>query len=144
MIRPSWDLYFMQVALLLANRATCDRKKVGAVIVNSDHRILTTGYNGSPPGMPHCDEVGHLLATIDGRHSCMRTVHAEENAILQAAILGTIVQGGTLYTTASPCYDCLKRSVSVKIQRVVFAEKYDSARSIIDMANLVQLYHLEM
>ena len=103
MTRVDWHRYFMNIAREVAQRATCPRKHVGAVIVR-DKRILSTGYNGSLRGLPHCDEVGCLME--DGH--CTATVHAEANAILQAAINGVRIEGGEIYTTASPCWNCFK------------------------------------
>lgn len=123
--RVSWDQYFMNIATQVATRATCDRKHVGAVIVKNK-TILSTGYNGSPRGLPHCDEVGHELKDMGGRQSCVRTVHAEANAIAQAARAGTAVDGAYLYTTASPCYDCLKLLINAGIKKIVCLEFYDS------------------
>lgn len=117
--RPSWDEYFMGIALQVAKRSTCDRAHVGAVIVR-DRRILTTGYNGSPSGLPHCDDVGHLL--VEGH--CVRTIHAEQNAIVQAAYLGISVRGGTLYVTHQPCLTCAKLIINAGIRRVVYAGTY--------------------
>ena len=101
--RTSWDEYFMEIARQVASRATCDRKHVGALLVR-DRIILSTGYNGSIRGMPHCDEVGHLM---ENGH-CVATVHAEANAVLQAARTGVRIEGSALYTTASPCWPCFK------------------------------------
>lgn len=123
--RASWDDYFMQMAETAASRATCDRKHVGAVIV-VNKTIVSTGYNGSPRGMPHCDEVGHEMKDMGGRQSCVRTVHGEANALAQAARTGAKVEGGTLYTTASPCYDCLKLIINAGIVRIVCKEFYSS------------------
>jgi dCMP deaminase len=92
--RPSWDEYFMGIAFAVAQRSTCDRAHVGAIIVR-DKRILTTGYNGAPRGLPHCTEVGHLMIN----NHCVRTLHAEQNAIIQAALHGVSVEGGTIYVT---------------------------------------------
>lgn len=111
----------MEIAKVAATRATCDRKHVGAVIVR-DKAILSTGYNGAPRGMEHCDEVGHEI--VDGH--CVRTVHGEANAIAQAARNGVSVSGATIYTTASPCYDCFKLIVNAGIVRVVYGEFYMS------------------
>ena len=129
--RPDWDHYFMEIAHIVATRATCNRgsdlkykpgfKGVGAVIVNNKN-ILSTGYNGSPRGMAHCDEVGHEI--VDGH--CIRTVHSEANAIAQASRNGVSIDGATLYTTASPCYDCFKLIVNSGIRRVVYGQYYDS------------------
>ncbi|MBD3336614.1 MAG: deaminase, partial [Candidatus Eisenbacteria bacterium] len=98
-MRASWDEYFMRIALQVATRATCDRRQVGAVIVR-DRMILSTGYNGSIRGLPHCDDIGHIM---ENNH-CVATVHAEANAIIQAAKNGVCVDRGTIYTTASPCW----------------------------------------
>lgn len=127
MSRPSWDEYFMAIAKVVATRSTCDRKNVGAVIV-LDRQILSTGYNGSAKGAKHCDDpdVGHEMKEMGGRMSCVRTVHAEDNAITQAARFGVRIAGATIYTTASPCYDCAKRIVNAGIVRVVFGEFYAS------------------
>ena len=123
--RPTWDLYFLGIAKQVATRATCDRKHVGAVIVRS-RTILATGYNGSPRGIAHCDEIGHQLVEMNGRPSCIRTVHAEMNAIAQAARMGVGIERATLYTTASTCWDCAKLVINAGIVRVVAAERYAS------------------
>ena len=99
--RANWDEYFMRIAQQVATRATCDRKHVGALIVRGKN-ILATGYNGSIGGLGHCDEEGHMLE--DGH--CVRTIHAEANAIIQAAKNGVRIDGGTVYVTASPCWGC--------------------------------------
>ncbi len=114
--RPSWDDYFMDIAFQVAKRSTCDRAHVGAVIIR-DKRILTTGYNGAPAGLPHCDDVGHLMI---GGH-CMRTLHAEQNAIIQAALHGVSVAGGTIYVTHQPCLTCAKMIINAGLRRVVYA-----------------------
>ncbi|MBT6254454.1 deaminase [Candidatus Uhrbacteria bacterium] len=120
MNRPDWDTYFMNIAKVVATRGTCDRAHVGAVIVK-DNRIITTGYNGSPPGMEHCSDIGHQME--DGH--CIRTLHGEENAILQAAIIGgSSAKGATLYTTHSTCYQCLKKAISVGVTRIVAGMLY--------------------
>lgn len=120
--RPDWDDYFISLAYLVSTRATCDRKKVGAILVNK-RRIIATGYNGAPAGMPECDDFGHELKTIDGRESCVRTLHAESNAIDFA---GKEAKGSILYTTVIPCYDCAKRIVNAGVTNVVYAEYYTS------------------
>lgn len=124
--RPTWHQYFMTMARLIATRATCDRKHVGAVIVNAAHRVVATGYNGSPRGQPHCDDVGHLLKKIDGRLSCIRTLHAESNALDYA---GTNAEGCTMYVTVLPCYECAKRMVNAGIISVYYGEHYMSQNS---------------
>lgn len=122
--RPSWDDYFMSIAKIVATRSTCDRLRAGAVLVK-DKRIISTGYNGAPPGMPHCDgPVGHKME--EGH--CIRTVHAEENCILQAAVTGGVsTRGATIYTTYSPCYHCFKKLAVGGVQRVVAGAVYRDA-----------------
>ncbi|MFH1581274.1 MAG: cytidine/deoxycytidylate deaminase family protein [Pseudomonadota bacterium] len=133
--RLSWEEYFMDIVDVVAKRATCDRGRSGAIIV-MNRRIIATGYVGSPPGQPHCDEVGHLMwKTIDdqGQESnhCIRTLHAEENAILQAAEFGVSVKGATLFCKMTPCFQrCAMKIVRVGIVRVVAQRKYHAgARS---------------
>jgi len=118
-VRPDWDHYFMGFAEAAAHRATCDRKRVGAVIV-VDRQVVATGYNGSIRGMPHCDQVGHDL---DAGH-CVRTIHAEMNALAQAARHGVRVDGGSLYSTASPCWACFRVLANTGIRRYLYAERY--------------------
>jgi dCMP deaminase len=120
--RPAWNDYFMSIAYLVSTRATCNRKHVGAVLVK-ENRIIATGYNGSPAGLPHCDDVGHEIKNIEGRDSCIRTLHAESNAIDFA---GLEAEDCTLFTTVIPCYDCAKRIVNAKIRRVFYDEFYQS------------------
>jgi dCMP deaminase len=117
--RASWDDYFMAIAREVASRSTCDRKHVGAVIVR-DKMILATGYNGSIRGLAHCDDDGHLME--DGH--CVRTVHAEANAIVQAARNGVRLERGHIYVTASPCFGCFKLIANAGIEKVVFGEFY--------------------
>ncbi|OGK86482.1 cell division protein DedD [Candidatus Uhrbacteria bacterium RIFCSPHIGHO2_12_FULL_54_23] len=126
--RPTWDEYFMEIARTVSTRGTCDRGRSGCVIVR-DKRILTTGYVGSPPGMPHCDEAGHQMAEFldeAGSRSqhCIRTIHAEQNAIAQAARFGISLVGGTLYCKMEPCYVCARLIISVGITRVVAEKRY--------------------
>ena len=121
--RVGWHTYFMNIARQAATRSTCDRKHVGAVIVR-DKTILSTGYNGSIRGLPHCDDVGHLM---DAGH-CVATVHAEANAIIQAAKNGVRIDGGELYTTASPCWSCFKLIANAGLKRVCFGEFYRDDR----------------
>ena len=109
----------MNIAREVATRSTCDRKFVGAVIVR-DRSILATGYNGSIRGLPHCDDVGHLME--EGH--CVRTVHAEANAIVQAASNGTRIDGAGIYVTASPCWGCFRLIANAGIKRIVFGELY--------------------
>jgi len=121
--RASWDEYFMAIAEKVASRSTCDRKHVGAVVVK-DRMILTTGYNGSVRGLPHCDDVGHLME--DGH--CVRTTHAEANALVQAARNGIRVDGAGIYVTASPCFGCFKLIANAGLSRIVFGEFYRDER----------------
>ena len=121
--RAGWDQYFMQIAATVATRATCDRKHVGAVIVR-DRTILSTGYNGSIRGMPHCDDAGHMM---EADH-CVATIHAEANAIIQAAKNGVGIDRASVYVTASPCWSCFKMIANAGIERVVFGEFYRDDR----------------
>ena len=123
--RVDWHTYFMNIARQAATRATCDRKHVGAVIVR-DKTILSTGYNGSIRGMPHCDEIGHM---IENTH-CVATVHAEANAIIQAAKNGVRIDGAEIYTTASPCWNCFKLIANAGIEAIYYGEFYRDERSI--------------
>lgn len=125
-VRPSWDEYFMAIAKIIATRSTCDRLAAGAVLVK-DNRIISTGYNGSPPGLPHCDDVGHLLE--DGH--CVRTIHGEHNTLLQAASFGaSSTKGATMYTKYSPCIHCAKYVVACGIKRVVIAKVYRNQQAV--------------
>ncbi len=129
MERPSWDEYFMQIARVVATRATCPRRSVGAVIV-LDRRILTTGYNGAPRGLRHCPPDGPYKDWPEGcmmNGHCVRAVHAEQNAIVQAALNGVSTRGATLYVTCQPCNACAKMIVNAGIVRVVFDGDYPDA-----------------
>ncbi len=117
--RVSWDEYFMKIAGEVSSRSTCDRKFVGAVIVR-DRMILSTGYNGSIRGVPHCSEVGHLM---ENDH-CVATIHAEANAIIQAARNGINISEATVYVTASPCWPCFKMIANSGIKRICYGEFY--------------------
>ncbi|MDL1895993.1 hypothetical protein FBQ82_06945 [Anaerolineae bacterium CFX7] len=119
MTRPSWDDYFMTITLDVSTRSTCLRAQVGAIIVK-DKRILTTGYNGAPKGLPHCLDAGCEI--VNGH--CVRTLHAEQNAILQAALYGVSLEGGAIYTTHQPCHTCAKMIINAGLVRVVYAGKY--------------------
>ena len=116
--------YFMQLAELTAKRGTCDRLKVGAVLVKGN-RVVATGYNGSPPGLAHCDDVGHLI--INGH--CERTVHAEQNAIATAAKFGISLYGATMYITHEPCFTCKKLIISAGIEHVLYKHAYVDKRT---------------
>lgn len=117
--RPDLDQYFIDIAGVVATRATCDRAHIGAVLVK-DKYLIATGYNGAPHGLNHCDEIGHLM---ENEH-CVRTTHAEQNAIIQAAVHGTSTLGATLYSTHSPCKICAKIILNAHIKRVVAKEFY--------------------
>ncbi|MDI6617590.1 MAG: cytidine/deoxycytidylate deaminase family protein [Clostridiales bacterium] len=125
--RPAWDEYFMNIAELVKTRSTCLRRQVGAVIVK-DNRILTTGYNGAPPGARHCAEVGclrELMGVPSGeRHELCRALHAEQNAVIQAAKYGIQIDGGTIYTTTYPCVICAKILIASNIKRIVYRGGY--------------------
>lgn len=140
-IRISWDDLWLKIADDISLRATCDRGRSGCVIVRNN-RILTSGYVGSPPGMPHCDDVGHQLKKIiheDGSitEHCVRTIHAEQNAILQASILGTSIQGATLYCRMTPCRTCAMFIIGCGITRVVCERKYHAGAETEEMFHRV-------
>jgi dCMP deaminase len=131
-IRPSWDEYFIEIMKQVGSRGTCDRDRSGCVIVKDKH-ILTTGYVGSPVGLPHCDEIGHEFNAVtheDGHVSqhCVRTIHAEQNAICWAARLGVPLEGATLYCKMTPCYVCAKMIINVGIKRVVAEKDYHASQ----------------
>ncbi len=140
MSRPNWDSYFIDITLAVSERSTCLRAKVGAIIVK-DKRILTTGYNGAPKGLPHCLDEG---CEIVGGH-CVRSLHAEQNAILQAAMYGVPLEGGTIYTTHQPCVTCAKMIINAGLKRVVYAGLYpdELAMRYMRMAGL-QIDHLDL
>ena len=133
-MRPDWDSYFMKIAYAVSERSTCDRAFVGSVIV-LDKRILTTGFNGSPAGQDHCDEIGHLM--VDGH--CVRTIHAETNAIIQAALHGVSTKGSTCYVTHLPCINCTKVLINAGIARIVYSTAYrtdENAMNFLNAANI--------
>lgn len=130
-VRPSWDEYFIHLANLVGERGTCDRGQCGA-LVTKEKRIVSTGYAGSPCGCAHCDDVGHEMHTViheDGSKSdhCIRTTHAEQNAICQAARFGIALDGGTIYVKMAPCYTCAKMIINSGIKRVVCAQDYHAS-----------------
>ena len=147
--RPSWDEYFIRLVDEVASRATCDRGRSGCVVVR-DKRIICTGYVGSPPGLPHCDEMGHDMKQMvddDGtvRRHCVRTIHAEQNAICQAARYGLSLEGTTLYCTMEPCRVCAMLISSVGIRRVVARRRYHAGLETRDLLGNagVELHILE-
>lgn len=131
--RPDWDEYFMEIAEIVKKRATCLRRKVGAIIVK-DNRILSTGYNGAPKGLNHCGKTGCIRASLNvpsgERHELCRGLHAEQNAIIQAAVFGTAIDGATIYTTLSPCIVCTKMIINAGIKRIVLREDYNDSLAI--------------
>lgn len=131
--RASWDEYFMSIAQVVATRSTCPRKFVGAVLVRN-RTILSTGYNGSIRGMPHCSDVGHMM---EDNH-CVATIHAEANAIIQAAKNGVNIDGAITYVTASPCWICFKQLANAGITRICFGEFYRDDR-IFDIAKQINI-----
>ncbi|GAB4166601.1 MAG: cytidine/deoxycytidylate deaminase family protein [Planctomycetota bacterium] len=142
MDRPNWDEYFARITRDVATRATCLRRKVGALVIR-DNRILATGYNGVPSGMRHCEEIGgclraQLKVPSGQRHELCRGLHAEQNAIIQAAIHGVSIAGATLYCTNHPCSVCAKMIVQAKISEVIILDDYpdELAREILQDAGV--------
>lgn len=138
-MRKDWDSYLMDLAKAASTRGTCNRAHVGAVIA-IDNRVIATGYNGSPSGLPHCDEVGHYM--VDGH--CCRTIHAEENAILQAASLGIKVEGATMYVTHEPCMHCRKRIIQLGFKRVVYLNAYRNLHNVQFNGNVEWVHYDEL
>jgi dCMP deaminase len=142
MNRPTWDEYFMEIARLVASRSTCLRRQVGAVMVK-DKNILATGYNGTPSGIRHCSEVGCLRQQLNvpsgERHELCRGLHAEQNAIIQAAKHGVNVDGAVLYCTHSPCIICSKMLINSGVKRIVCTDGYPDplAKAMLDEAGLI-------
>jgi dCMP deaminase len=133
MSRPSWDAYFMGIARLVASRSTCLRRQVGAVLVK-DRNILATGYNGTPSGISHCEQTGCLrqqLGVPSGeRHELCRGLHAEQNALIQAAKHGVAIAGATLYCTNSPCSICSKMIINAGLEKIIFQDGYPDPLSL--------------
>lgn len=131
-MRPSWDEYFMEIVNVVKKRSTCSRRQVGAIIVK-DKRILSSGYNGAPIGLSHCEEVGCLRNELNvpsgERHELCRALHAEQNAIVQAAYSGVSIKDSTLYVTDKPCVLCAKMIINSGIKRVVFGGNYPDKSS---------------
>jgi dCMP deaminase len=140
MDRVPWDTYFMRIAQVVSSRSTCPRKFVGSVIVR-DKTILSTGYNGSIRGMPHCTDDGHMM---ENGH-CVATIHAEANAIIQAAKNGVNIDGATIYVTASPCWSCFKQIANAGILRICYGEFYRDERTLaIAQRAGIELVHIEL
>lgn len=134
-MRKSWDEYFMEITQLVAQRSTCDRAFVGCVLVNSDHRIVSTGYNGTASGNPHCIDVGHRMR--DGH--CIATIHAEMNALLYCAKEGIPAKGSLCYVTHFPCLNCTKALIQAGISAIYYHEAYrvdDYALEILERNNV--------
>ena len=140
MERVAWDVYFMRIAQVVSSRSTCPRKFVGSVIVR-DKTILSTDYNGSIRGMPHCSDEGHMM---ENGH-CVATIHAEANAIIQSAKNGVNIDGATIYVTASPCWNCFKQIANSGIRRICYGEFYRDER-IFQVAERIgiELHHIEL
>jgi len=136
--RVSWEEYFMNIAREVATRSTCDRKHVGAVIVRGK-TILATGYNGSIRGLAHCDEAGHEM---ENTH-CIRTIHAEANAIVQSARHGVRLEDSEIFITASPCFDCFKLIANAGINKIYFGEFYREQR-ILDHAKELNIQLIDL
>lgn len=140
-MRPSWDKYFMNIVDIVSSRSTCVRRKVGALIVK-ENRILSTGYNGAPMGCIHCEDIGCMrkeLGVPSGeRHELCRAIHAEQNAIVQAAYSGTSINMSTLYVTTQPCVLCAKMSINAGIKKIVFKGDYPDklALDLLEEANV--------
>jgi dCMP deaminase len=139
--RPSYDEYFMEMAYVVSERSTCKRRKVGAILVKDKH-ILSTGYNGAPKGLKHCSEVGCLRSDLDvpsgERHELCRGLHAEQNAIIQAAVFGISIKNSVLYCTNTPCVVCVKMLINADINEIVYSGDYpdDLAKKIIDESKI--------
>ncbi len=140
--RPDWDSYFMQIAELVATRSTCRRRKVGAVLVR-EKRLLTTGYNGAPSGLAHCLEIGCLREEQDipsgERQELCRGLHAEQNAMIQAAYHGISINGASLYVTCQPCITCAKMLINCRVKKIVFHGDYpdELARQMMTEASIL-------
>ena len=139
--RPGWDEYFMRIVAVVASRSSCLRRNVGALLVK-DKRILATGYNGAPAGIAHCAETGcereHLGVPSGERHEICRGLHAEQNAIIQAAVHGVPIGGATLYSTHHPCVVCAKMLINAGVKRIILAHDYPDtlAKSMLAEANI--------
>ena len=126
-VRPSYDEYFMEMAKVVSKRSTCLRRKVGAILVKDKH-ILSTGYNGAPKGLKHCSEIGCLREVQNvpsgERHELCRGLHAEQNAIIQAAVFGISIKNSVLYCTNTPCVVCVKMLINAGVTEIVFSGEY--------------------
>lgn len=140
-IRPSWQAYFMEITTLVAKRSTCLRRRVGAIVVK-DKRILSTGYNGAPSGTRHCIDIGCMREDLNvasgQRHELCRAIHAEQNAIIQAALHGVSIKGASLYCTNLPCAICAKMIINAGIREIYYQAGYadDISRQLLDEARI--------
>ena len=139
--RPPYDEYFMEMAHVVSKRSTCLRRNVGAILVKDKH-ILSTGYNGAPKGLKHCSEVGCLRENMDipsgERHELCRGLHAEQNAIIQAAVFGVSITDSTLYCTSTPCVVCVKMLINAGVKEIIYSGEYpdDLAKKMLRESNL--------
>jgi dCMP deaminase len=139
--RPTYDAYFMEMAHVVAKRSTCLRRSVGAILVKDKH-ILSTGYNGAPKGLKHCSETGCLRENLNipsgERHELCRGLHAEQNAIIQAAVFGTSIKGSVLYCTNTPCVVCVKMLINAGVTEIIYAGEYpdDLAKRMLSESTL--------
>ena len=138
--RPAFEKTFLDLAEVWSRRSTCNRLNTGCVLVNDDNQLLASGYNGSPRGLPHCNDVGHLM--IDGH--CVRTIHAEGNAVLQAARTGISIHGATAYVLHRPCLRCTLMLVQVGIKRIIYRHPYEVHGDIDHVAEVSQLAGIEI
>ena len=146
MKRPAWDSYFMKITEDVSERATCVKRRVGAIIVK-DNRILSTGYNGAPKGFKHCEELGCLRKEMGipsgHRHELCRGLHAEQNAIIQAAVHGVKIEGGTLYCNYQPCVICAKMMINAGLKKLVYTGGYpdELAKQMLDESKIQIVHH---
>lgn len=147
--RPTFDEYFMRICHVVKTRSTCLRRKVGAILVK-DRRILATGYNGAPKGLPHCSVTGCLREKLKvppgERHELCRGLHAEQNALLQAAVFGVSTRGATLYCTTFPCVICAKMLINAEIKEVVYDDEYEDplSKELLEQAGIkVRRVHVD-
>ncbi len=146
--RPRWNEYFMKIARLVSTRSTCLRRQVGAVIVRNN-QILSTGYNGAPKGIAHCSEVGCLREKLNvpagERHELCRGVHAEQNAIIQAAVNGVSIKNGSIYCTHQSCVVCSKMIINAELKTIVFGEKYpDKLATEMITGARIKVFHFDL
>jgi len=146
--RPDWHTYFMKMAYLVSERSTCLRRKVGAILVR-DNQILSTGYNGAPKLVPHCSQTGCLRQKYNipsgERHELCRGVHAEQNAIIQAAVHGVSIRNSELYCTNQPCSICAKMLINAEVKTIIVANTYDDelAKTMLEQAS-INVFHFDM